>query len=136
MKNRIMLVEDELITAVDIQRMLERKGFRVMATISSGKEAVEKAKEILPDLIIMDIFLSNEMDGIEATDQIVSQTNIPVIYLTANADPTTLRRAYQTKHYGYLLKPIKPGDLNSIVVSAIRRHEIESKKNKHAPEGE
>ncbi|OHD69072.1 MAG: hypothetical protein A2W19_17650 [Spirochaetes bacterium RBG_16_49_21] len=129
MKNRIMLVEDELITAMDIQRMLERKGYEVTATISSGEEAVEKAKEMNPDLIIMDIFLSNEMDGIEATDQIVREMDIPVIFLTANTDTTTLQRAYQTKHYGYLLKPIKPSDLNSIIATALQRHELESRKN-------
>ena len=131
MKQRIMLVEDELITALDIQRMLEKVGYQVSATISSGEEAVEKVKAIKPDLIIMDIFLSNDMDGIEASTLIASQLDVPVIFLTANADSTTIRRADKIKHYGYLIKPIKQGDLDSIISTAIQRHEIESKKGKN-----
>ena len=84
MKERIMLVEDELITALDIQRMLEKVGYRVSATISSGEEAVEKVKDLKPDLIIMDIFLSDDMDGIEASHLISGQYDVPVIFLTAN----------------------------------------------------
>lgn len=121
-----MLVEDELITALDIQRMLEKVGYSVSATISSGEEAVERVHQINPDLIIMDIFLSNDMDGIEATALIERQVDIPVIFLTANADTTTIKRADKLKHYGYLLKPIKQGDLDSIISTALQRHEIES----------
>jgi CheY-like chemotaxis protein len=128
MKVSIMLVEDELITALDIQRMLEKVGYQVSATISSGEEAVLKVKEIKPDLIIMDIFLSDDMDGIEASSIIARQLDIPVIFLTANADSTTIKRADQTKHYGYLIKPIKQNDLDSIISTALQRHEIESRK--------
>ena len=122
-----MLVEDELITAMDIRRMLEKSGYDVSATISSGKEAVFKAQEINPDLIIMDIFLSDEMDGIEASEAIMSKLDIPVVFLTANADTSTFKRADQIKHYGYLLKPIKQCDLNSIISTAIQRHDLEAK---------
>lgn len=125
-KHRIMLVEDELITALDIQRMLEKVGYSVTATISSGEEAVERVSQINPDLIIMDIFLSDDMDGIEATALIERKVDIPVIFLTANADTTTIKRADKLKHYGYLLKPIKQGDLNSIISTALQRHEIET----------
>lgn len=125
-----MLVEDELITALDIQRMLERIGYQVSATLSSGEEAVEKVTSIMPDLIIMDIFLSEDMDGIEATDKIIQQVDVPVIFLTANADSNTIKRADTIRHYGYLIKPIKQGDLNSIISTALQRHEIESKKRK------
>jgi CheY-like chemotaxis protein len=131
MKEKIMLVEDELITAMDIRRMLERVGYHVMATISSGEEAVSRARDIHPDLIIMDIFLSQDMDGIEASDLITKEFDVPVIFLTANADTSTLKRADQIRHYGYLLKPIKLSDLNSIVTTAIQRHEIESSKKNH-----
>jgi CheY-like chemotaxis protein len=130
MKERIMLVEDELITALDIQRMLEKVGYQVSATISSGEEAVEKVMAINPDLIIMDIFLSDDMDGIEATTLISKQIDIPVIFLTANADSTTIKRADKTKHYGYLIKPIKQSELDSIISTALQRHELEAKKRK------
>jgi CheY-like chemotaxis protein len=123
-----MLVEDELITALDIQRMLEKVGYSVSATVSSGEEAVQKVMEIHPDLIIMDIFLSDDMDGIEATDLIVRQLDVPVIFLTANADSTTIKRADKIKHYGYLIKPIRQSDLDSIISTALQRHEIESQK--------
>ncbi len=128
MKERILLVEDELITALDIQRMLERVGYQVSATLSSGEEAVEKVKSIMPDLIIMDIFLSEDMDGIEASDIIMQQMDIPVIFLTANADSNTIKRADAIRHYGYLIKPIKQSDLDSIISTALQRHGIESKK--------
>jgi CheY-like chemotaxis protein len=128
LKERIMLVEDELITALDIQRMLERVGYQVSATLSSGEEAVEKVKLIMPDLIIMDIYLSDDMDGIEASDLIIQQLDIPVIFLTANADSNTIKRADSIRHYGYLIKPIKQSDLDSIISTALQRHELESKK--------
>jgi CheY-like chemotaxis protein len=129
LKESIMLVEDELITALDIQRMLEKVGYRVSATISSGEEAVLKVKELKPDLIIMDIFLSDDMDGIEATDLIMSQCDVPVIFLTANADSTTIKRADKIKHYGYLIKPIRQSDLDSIISTALQRHELEARKS-------
>jgi CheY-like chemotaxis protein len=124
-KENIMLVEDELITALDIQRMLEKVGYRVSATIASGEEAVQKARDIQPDLIIMDIFLADDMDGIEASEIIVRQLGVPVIFLTANADSTTIKRADRIKHYGYLIKPIKQNDLDSIISTALQRHQIE-----------
>lgn len=131
-KQNIMLVEDELITALDIQRMLEKVGYRVAATIASGEEAVQKVMEIHPDLIIMDIFLSDEMDGIEATEMIIRQCNVPVIFLTANADSTTIKRADSIKHYGYLIKPVRQNDLDSLVSTALQRHEIESRNSSHS----
>lgn len=133
MKHNIMLVEDELITALDIQRMLEKVGYHVSATIASGEEAVQKVMEIRPDLIIMDIFLSDEMDGIEASDMIIRQFDVPVIFLTANADSTTIKRADSIKHYGYLIKPVRQNDLDSLISTALQRHEIESR-NSHPPQ--
>lgn len=123
-----MLVEDELITALDIQRMLERGGYQVSATVSSGEEAVEKVATIMPDLILMDIFLSEDMDGIEASDLIMKKLDVPVIFLTANADSNTIKRADSIRHYGYLIKPIKQSELDSIISTALQRHDIESRK--------
>jgi len=132
-KQNIMLVEDELITALDIQRMLEKVGYRVAATIASGEEAVQKVMEIHPDLIIMDIFLSDEMDGIEACDMIIRQYDVPVIFLTANADSTTIKRADSIKHYGYLIKPVRQNDLDSLISTALQRHKIESMNDRPYP---
>jgi response regulator of citrate/malate metabolism len=77
----------------------------------------------------MDIFLATDMDGIEASDIIMKHQNVPVIFLTANSDISTIKRADHVKHYGYLLKPIKQNDLNSVITTAILRHGIESGKN-------
>jgi DNA-binding NarL/FixJ family response regulator len=125
MNESIMLVEDEMITALDLRRMLEKVGYRVSATISSGEEAVRMVKEILPDLIIMDIFLGSDMDGIEASSLISLEHDVPVIFLTANADSNTIRRADRIRHYGYLIKPVRQTDLDSIVSTALQRHQIE-----------
>ncbi len=125
MNENIMLVEDEMITALDIRRMLEKVGYRVSATISSGEEAVRLVKDILPDLIIMDIFLGNDMDGIEASSLIAREHDVPVIFLTANADSTTIRRADRIRHYGYLIKPVRQTELDSIISTALQRHQIE-----------
>lgn len=120
-----MLVEDELITALDIRRMLEQYGYDITDSIATGAEAVQRVKEINPDLIIMDIRLSDDIDGIEAARRIIQVTNVPIIFLTANTDPSTIMRANRTKHYGYLLKPIDHSQLNSIVSTALKRHQLE-----------
>jgi CheY-like chemotaxis protein len=124
----IMLVEDEAITAMDIQRMLEKIGYSVPITISSGEESVQKAISIKPDLILMDIMLSEDMDGIEAAELIRKQADIPIIYLTASTDPTTIKRAEKTKHYGYLMKPIDRINLQTTISTALRRHNLEIEK--------
>ncbi|MBN1534661.1 MAG: response regulator [Spirochaetes bacterium] len=124
----IMLVEDEAITAMDIQRMLEKIGYSVPITISSGEESVRTALAIKPDLILMDIMLSEDMDGIEAAELIRQHADIPIIYLTASTDPTTIKRAEKTKHYGYLMKPIDRINLQTTISTALRRHNLEVEK--------
>jgi CheY-like chemotaxis protein len=124
----IMLVEDEAITAMDIQRMLEKIGYSVPVTISSGEESVQKAISIKPDLILMDIMLSENMDGIEAAELIRREADIPIIYLTASTDPATIKRAEKTKHYGYLMKPIDRINLQTTISTALRRHNLEIEK--------
>ncbi len=126
----IMLVEDEAITAMDIQRMLEKLGYTVPITISSGEESISKAVSVKPDLILMDFMLSEDMDGIEAAEKIQREIDIPIVYLTANTDPTTIKRAEKTKHYGYLMKPIDRINLQTTISTAIRRHNLENEKLK------
>ena len=104
---KIMVVEDEGIVALDIQSKLEGKGYEVTAVVSSGEEAVEKAAETHPNLVLMDIQLEGEMDGVEAADQIRSRFDIPVVYLTAFSDDSTLQRAKVSEPFGYLLKPFE-----------------------------
>lgn len=124
---RIQIVEDESIIALDIQNQLLSKGYQVAAMAASGEMAIRKALAHKPDLILMDIHLQGELDGIEAAAQIQAQLDIPVIYLTAYADQETLQRAKVTNPFGYLLKPFVARDLNATIQMALYRHEIEKK---------
>ncbi len=92
-KERILIVEDEQITAADIDDILRHLGYSVSGIVSSGDEAVKKAEETRPDLILMDIRIKGDMDGVEAAREIRRRFDIPVIYLTAHADSETLARA-------------------------------------------
>lgn len=89
-KASILIVEDELLVAKDIQNRLTKFGYAVVGVVSSGKEAINKATEKNPDLILMDIHLKGELDGIEVAQVIYNGLNIPIVYLTANADDSTL----------------------------------------------
>lgn len=126
-KVSVLVVEDEPIIGMDIREILQSIGYEVPEVISSGEKAIEKAEELRPDLIIMDIVLSGEMDGIEAVKEIKEKLNIPVIYLTAHTEKTTFERASETIPYGYLVKPVGKNDLYAAIVTALHRHEMEVK---------
>ena len=101
---RILVVEDERITAEDIKSGLESADYEVLDMISTGEKAIEMAGKLQPDLVLMDIKLKGKMDGIEAAGQIKLKYDIPVIYLTAYSDEYTVRRAKKTDHSGFILK--------------------------------
>ncbi len=132
---RIMVVEDERITAKDIQAALESAGYGVVDLVFSGEEAVRKAGELQPDLVLMDIELEGEMDGIEAATQIRENYNIPVIYLTAYSSASIVQRAKMTEPAGYLLKeqfgfltkPFEESELNTTIEIALYNHKIEKR---------
>lgn len=128
---QILIVEDDGIIAKTIQKNLEDLGYTVPAIASSGEEAVLHAKQYLPNLILMDIFLEGTMDGIEAAIQIKKHFDIPVIYVTAFADRQTLQRAKLTEPFGYILKPFNPKDLSVAVELALHKHEMEKKSSKN-----
>ncbi len=132
--SQILVVEDERIVASDIEKRLKRLGYRVLATVASGEEAIEKAHDTEPDLVLMDIVLKGGMDGISAADKIHALFNIPVIYLTAYADPDTLARVKKSEPYGYLIKPFEERELIAAIEIALERHRNVSKlkdKEKH-----
>jgi len=104
-KVKILIVEDEAIVTMDLRYKLEFMGYSVPAEISSGQEAVDAASRLRPDVVLMDIWLGGEMDGIDAAEEIRRRFNIPVVYLTSHADEDTLRRAKTTGPSGYILKP-------------------------------
>jgi PAS domain S-box-containing protein len=122
---KILVVEDETIVARDIQQSLTRLGYDVPTTATSGEEAIRKTKEIHPDLILMDIVLKGQMDGVETVRQINRQFDVPVIFLTAYADDSTLARAKTTSPAGYMLKPFHPNELRPTIELALHRAQID-----------
>lgn len=125
-KTNILIVEDESIVAKDIQHSLKKLGYTVVGICSNGEDAIKSAEEMSPDLVLMDIMLKGDMSGIEAADQIRQRMNIPVIYLTAYADESTLNKAKVTEPYGYIIKPFKEIDLHTAIEMAIYKHEKET----------
>lgn len=124
---RIMVVEDEGIIAQDIRNCLENLGYEVPEVVFTGKEALEKAEAAHPDLILMDIVLKGEMDGIETAAEIRERFNIPIVYLTAYEDDKTLKRAKLTEPLGYILKPFEERYLRSSIEMALYKHKMELK---------
>ncbi len=122
---RILVVEDEGIIARDIERALTKRGYRVIGVVSTGEEALVRAADDCPDLVLMDIMLKGDLDGIETAQQMRDLHQVPVVYLTAFGDPTTLQRASATAPFGYLLKPFDEHELYLAVDSALYRHEME-----------
>lgn len=111
---RILVVEDEGVTALSIKTALTKAGYEVPGLAASGEDAVRLSAEVAPDLVIMDIRLEGKMDGIEAADRIRESLHIPVVYLTAYRDKSTLSRARETEPFGYVLKPF---DEQSLLVA-------------------
>ena len=122
---RILIVEDERIVAKDIEASLINMGYKIAGIASSGEEAVKKAKEENPDLILMDIVLQGDMDGIEASQRIRLCRFIPIVYLTAYADIETLDRAKLTQPFGYIIKPFEDRDLRTTLEMALYKHKME-----------
>ena len=122
---RILIVEDESIIAMEIKSRLRALGYQPLAIVDTGREAVEQAGKLQPDLVMMDISLKGEMDGVEAAKKIRSKHRIPVIYLTANTDATTFQRAKITEPFGYLLKPLEERLLHSTIEMALYKAKID-----------
>ncbi len=112
---RIMVVEDEGIISKDVQHVLKNLGYEIAATASSGEEAVQRAEQSQPDLILMDVLLKGEMDGIEAAEAIHARSDTPIVYLTAYGEEKTLQRAKGTEPYGYILKPFQERELYTTI---------------------
>lgn len=130
-KKRIMVVEDEGVVALDIRQSLEDLGFDASEMAVSGEEAVAKAMEHPPDLILMDIRLGAGMDGVEAALRIGERLDIPVIYLTAYTDEPTLVRAKLTGPFGYMVKPFAEKELRINIEMALYRHDMERRLREH-----
>ena len=122
---RILIVEDEIVSALMIQEFLEHSEHTVVASVTSGTEAVRVAVEVQPDLVLMDILLEGGLDGITAATQIHEQLGVPIIYITANAEDQTLQRAVATEPFGYLVKPFNQIGFYTTINIALHRYQLE-----------
>ncbi len=119
---QILIVEDELLIAQNLSRKLQKLGYSVVGIVSSGDAAISAVLEKNPDLVLMDIVIKGDMDGIRTAEIIYKEYGVPVIYITAYADDTTLQRAEQTGSYGYILKPFNERALHATIKLALNKH--------------
>ena len=126
-KAKLLLVEDEEIVAFDLEGTLKALGYEVSAIVGSGEEAIASAAKIHPDLVLMDIMLKGKTTGIQAAKEIRTLFNIPIVYLTAYADISTLQQAKLTEPFGYLLKPFEEKELQTTIEIALCRHQAEER---------
>lgn len=118
---KILIVEDEMIIAANISMQLKNLGYQVIATIPRGEEVLPSIENNLPDVILMDINLKGDLDGIDVVHAIQKKYTIPVIYLTANADEVSFNRAKQTNPYAFISKPFKKIDLQYALELTVQR---------------
>lgn len=121
----LMLVEDERIVAFDLKRQLQGFGYRVDKVVASGEQAVALLDDDVPDLVVMDIHLEGAIDGIEAAQRIHTRYGVPVVFLTAYAEDDTLRRALESRPFGYLVKPCEARELHATIQMALARRDAE-----------
>lgn len=120
--SNILIVEDELLIAENLAMKLEKLDYNIANIVSSGKNAIKQVEKIIPDLILMDIAIKGDIDGIQTAEKIRLNYDIPIIFLTAYADDKTLERASQTGCYGYILKPFKERELHAAIKMALNKH--------------
>ena len=124
---RVLIVEDEVIVAEDLRHTLLQIGYDVAAHAASGEQAIKLSVEAKPDLVLMDIVLGHGMDGIHAAHRIRQKSDVPVIFLTAHADESTLQRAKISEPYAYLIKPFEERSLRATVEMALSHHSTEQR---------
>ena len=125
---KILVVEDESVVAFDIEEGLKSQGYNVAAVVGTGEEGIAKAEALRPDLVLMDIRLRGEMDGISAAAHVKDHLGIPVVFLTAYADEATLQRAKIAEPYGYILKPFEEIELRTTIELALHRYNLHGNK--------
>ncbi len=124
---KVLVVEDETIVAMDLRRALEGFGYEVPATATCGIEAIEMARQFRPDIVLMDIRLEGQMDGIDVAHKLNGSLDVPIVFLTAYSNETTLQRAKKAQPFGFLLKPFQERELRSAVEVALYKHSMEKK---------
>jgi PAS domain S-box-containing protein len=122
---RILIVEDQRLVAADIENTLKKLGYVVVGNVASGEDAISTSVEVGPELVLMDVRLRGEMDGIHAAEIIRDRFNLPVVYLTAYADEETILRAKETTPFGYVVKPFNERELRAAIEIAFYTHQME-----------
>jgi len=133
-ETRVLIVEDEAITAIDVERTLKKMGYRVCGRAGSGEEAIRLVREEKPDLILMDIHLRGSYDGVNTAEHIRTELDIPVVYVTASYEDAVLERAKQTGLYGYVVKPFREVELHMAIELALYKHQTDKKLKEYASE--
>jgi DNA-binding response OmpR family regulator len=123
-KPRALIVEDETLIAEELRERLAGLGFCVIAAVDSAEEGIDIATRERPDLVLIDIRLKGEKDGVQAAEEIHRQVDVPVVYLTAHSDGLTVDRAKRTLYDGFILKPFRARELQSTIEIALKRHAI------------
>lgn len=126
-KKKILIVEDEKIVAEDIKQTLQKFKYEVIGIAEDAMQALELIKQKEPDLVLMDIVLSGIYNGIQLTEKINKQFDLPVVYMTAYSDTETLQRATVTEPYGYLIKPFNDRELRANIEMALYKHNVEKR---------
>lgn len=126
-KINVLIVEDEILVATDIEESLTGLGYSVQNSVATGAAAISEVEKQLPDIILMDIMLKGPMTGIEAASHIRKHHNVPIIYLTANADISTIEKAKHSLPYGYIIKPFNEKDLQTNIEIARFKFENDMK---------
>jgi two-component system, response regulator PdtaR len=119
---RILIVEDEMILAMSLKQDLMDLDYNIVDVVDTGKKAIKSANKLKPDLILMDITLKGEMDGIETAEQINGKLDIPIIYMTGYSCDDVLNRAKKTKTYGYITKPLNKEEVDTTIQKAISKY--------------
>jgi DNA-binding NtrC family response regulator len=127
-KKKILIVEDEIIIARELEIILRNLRYEVCATVVSGEAALQATEKYRPDLILMDIMLIGDMDGIETSSRITSANDLPVVYITAYDDQQMLDRAKLTEPYGFILKPFETRTLYVVIEIALYKHQAEKER--------
>jgi PAS domain S-box-containing protein len=126
-KKKILIVEDEIVTAMDIEDTLTRHGYEIAGVATNGADAIRIAREKLPDLILMDIRIEGQIDGVEVANEIGLFYEVPIIFLTAYSDDLTISRVIKTKSFSFLLKPFNERELSSNIEMAINKNQVYQK---------
>lgn len=132
-KGKVFIVEDDMLLSMVEERLIQRLGFEVVGKEGEGSKAIAKVAELNPDIIVMDISLNGDMDGIETMETIRKHSSVPVIYLSGSGDRYDYERAKKTGFTEFLTKPVTSGDLEGPLHSALEQSRADSESSQQTP---